>query len=457
MAVGQFDNIVIDENNKKFFERQFWYLRKKDNEIKEDNETVNIEEANTLSETIPQKNRESAEGAKIFLDRSNDYYWEKAYLEFLKQNKAHIKGQDHAANTMEFGMDFVYSACNLFNAVAPLFKPFLHAVPGVGAFWNFFDSIGAGAIALREGKKGDKWAANANLASAAQVTLGTVFATMVDYPAHVHGMVKYLVTHMAGHAVGLSALASGASGITFAAAMAFSCALEHREVKLHQARIDHIDKQIVSLQNKINEIKKEYNPLYYPENYSAMNVNTEAVNEIISNIEKALICKIPNNNEIVDQNDKQQALTKYIEENPKDKDVQNLQDHKDLLKLRDFRTHQVEQLKVHKDARTVWGLCTVLMTAVAITSIVVVALGASALTWGLIAPAVASGCALLISALVRHYKHPPVKKDTIKKLLSNCFLNKKTDKKIDINNTNPPLITSAPPNDDENKNKALTN
>ncbi|TLY48211.1 MAG: hypothetical protein E6K54_02950 [Gammaproteobacteria bacterium] len=88
-----------------------------------------------------------------FLHRSKKFYWEKAYLEYLKQQTI----ADKAAQAAEVTMDTVYIVCNAFNAIAPALKPMLQFTPHVSIAWNLIDTVGALFFATRDESKQDYW------------------------------------------------------------------------------------------------------------------------------------------------------------------------------------------------------------------------------------------------------------------------------------------------------------
>lgn len=143
--------------------------------------------------------------------------------------------------------------------------------------------------------------------------------------------------------------------------MYFAWALEHREVKLHQARINYLSKSIREIEGALF---RNSNDVYYG----------KSTGERIAFLQ-----------DFIDNNKNSES---------------EVTGHKDLLDLLSFHQHQQQQLEAHERARRVWGLCAVFMTAVAIVSVAVVALGLSAFTGGIIV-AVASCVTVFGSALYR--------------------------------------------------------
>lgn len=325
-----------------------------------------------------------------FLHRTKNFYWEKAYLEYLK----HQTIQDKAAIAAEITMDVAYTVGNAFNVVAPAINQVAQTIPIVGISWNLIDMGGSFVLAARDGKKHDGWSQGMNILSGLQLATGTVAFTLLNYSETLHiGISK---------SAGVSAIGAGASGFAFAAAMYFAWALEHREVKLHLARINHLDNKILGLEKqlfytafdengKINKnadgelIFYRNNKIYGVDEYPGLVQETSD--------EKLDKCGIQNAEEKI------KYLESLIEKVPKGGSA--LKEYEDLLVLLKFSQHQRQQLAIHEHARRAWSLCAVFMTAVAIVSAAVTALGLSAFTCG-IALALASCAALLGSALYRH-------------------------------------------------------
>lgn len=293
-----------------------------------------------------------------FLHRTKKFYWEKAYLEYLKQQTF----ADKTAQFAEVTMDTVYTVGNAFNAAAPALKLMLQFSPFLGIAWNLIDTVGALFLAIRDESKQDYWAQGINLLSGLQLTAGTWLFIVLNYGEILQvqlGISSSIL--IPGISMG-AVIGTGASSFAFAAAMYFAWALEHREVKLHQARINYLETKIQELESILffKDIDKNYGKsaeekITYLQDFIAKNKNPES------------------------------EITEY----------------KNLLELLNFRQHQQQQLEVHERARRVWGFCAVFMTAVAIVSVVVVALGLSVVTCGIIM-AVASSTALIGSALYRH-------------------------------------------------------
>lgn len=236
------------------------------------------------------------------------------------------------------------------------FSPFL------GIAWNLIDTVGALFLAIRDESKQDYWAQGINLLSGLQLTAGTLLFILLNYGEILQvqlGINSSIL--MSGVSIG-AVIGTGASSFSFAAAMYFAWALEHREVKLHQARINYLETKIQELESILffKDIDKNYGKL---------------AEEKIS------------------------YLQDFISKNKKPES--EIAEYKNLLELLNFRQHQQQQLEVHERARRVWGFCAAFMTAVAIVSVAVVALGLSVVTSGVIM-AVVSSTALIGSALYRH-------------------------------------------------------
>ncbi|MEN9449474.1 MAG: hypothetical protein RJA83_88, partial [Pseudomonadota bacterium] len=306
-----------------------------------------------------------------FLHRTKNFYWEKAYADFLGYHS-------EAAIVAELAMDGVYIYClaatillslgTLYLGV-PFEAPLRMAALILGVAWNIIDTCGAFILADKEGKNHNNWAQGINLLSGLQLLAGTIASLLLDPP-------KIASLGNPVSAAGLSSvIAIGATSFAFAAAMFFTWALEHREVKLHRARIDYLNIKIQALAREIfsseNGVGNYPWVKKYVDNYQGFdNYDAENEKEKITCL-RTLIAN---------------AGTERSE----------LREYKDLLKLLLFRQHQQQQLEVHERARRVWGLCAVSMTAVAIVSVVASALGLT-LPFG-----IAVACiALLVSALYR--------------------------------------------------------
>ncbi len=307
-----------------------------------------------------------------FLHSSDNLYFEKAYLEFLKSNPtiqdiaaiysemvidaaavidAAVVTDVAAATLAESVMNWFYTLFNAAIAVLSLLKNMSLPTLILGVAWNLIDTLGAFIIAAKEGKNHDTWAQGINILSGIQMLAGTIASLLLNPD------IVYIGIHAS---LGLSAIAAGASSFAFAAAMFFSWALEHREVKLHAGRINYLNKII--------------------ENVESIAIQT-------------MVGKVANDYQEAKNQGKEIAFLNGL--------TPQSQECKELLKLLNFRQHQQQQLEIHERARWSWGLCAVFMTAVAIVSVTVIALGLSAATCG-IAVAAVSFAAFLCSALYRN-------------------------------------------------------
>lgn len=305
-----------------------------------------------------------------FLHKSTKFYWEKAYSDFLGY-------YSEAAIVAELAMDGVYIYCLAATILlslgalclgAPFATPLLLVVLIQGVAWNIIDTFGALILAYKEGKNLDNWSQGINILSGIQLLAGTIASLLLN-PEIISIGISASVAELS------LVIATGASSFAFAAAMFFTWALEHREVKLHRARIDYLNKKIQALAREI----------FSSENGAG---NYPGIKQYVDNY---------------------QGFDNYDSKNEKEKisclrtliaiagtERSELKEYKDLLKLLLFRQHQQQQLEIHERARRVWGLCAVSMTAVAIVSVIVSALGL-ALPFG-----IAVTCAaLIVSALYR--------------------------------------------------------
>ncbi len=341
-----------------------------------------------------------------FLHQSNKFYWEKAYSAYLAtqttpdkvalaaaeladkpinklidkpidiaaaMGKDFTSFEDKTVMAAEKIMDVAYTVGNAFNAAAPAIKQVAQVLPVVGITWNMIDVAGTVVLAVRDGKKQDTWAQRVNLLSSAQLTAGTVAFTLINYSGAWHiGITTSL---------GASVIATAASSFTFAAAMYFAWALEHREVKLHRARINALDSKILELEkylfgdDNLSSSVESYMGDYPKTGGHTDKVKKEKAGEQIEFLKKLTVMASGHGSE--------------------------MREYGDLLELLKFREHQQQQLVIHERARRAWGLCAIFMTAVAIVSAVFIALGFSAMTCGLAVAAISSAT-ILCSALYRH-------------------------------------------------------
>lgn len=282
-----------------------------------------------------------------FLHESKDFYWKKAYLD-------HLQHQFKLASSAEVIMTDVFLLGNAFNITAPVItniwawaSPLIKIASIVGIVWNMIDSIGALILAYREAKNDDWWAAAFNILSAIQLMLGTIGFALLTYGILSLGIMS-------------SVIAASLSGFSFAAAMFFSWALEHREGKLHEARMAYLLLKIQALE---------------------------------------LAADISNYPSAAEDNEKINFLKNFLENS-----VDN-EEHRDLLKLLEFIQHQRQQLANHQHARRVWGFCAGTMTAVAIVAVLVIELGISTSPLGIAIVAIAS-LAAYFAAL---HRNKPIK------------------------------------------------
>jgi hypothetical protein len=363
--MGSFLNKLTDQQ-RHFFNDYLWRVNKSSNST--DGDSLKGKE-----------NRDKSQSVRPFIINSKKYYWEKAYLEYIKYQTI----QDKAAIAAEKTMNIVYTVGNTFNSVAPAIYQVAQAIPIVGISWNLIDAGGACVLAARDKKKYDNWSAGINILSSIQLIAGTVSFTLLNYSEGLHIGIST--------SAGVSAIAAGASGFAFAAAMFFSWALEHREVKLHRVRIDYLKEKIQELEEDLKN-----NCDYMPD---------------------------------PDEQKKINDLKNFINANPNDPPSKKFQN---LLELIQFKQHQQQQLGAHERARRVWGLCAIFMTAMAIVSVVIIALGVSTSTCGIALVAASSLIALLGSAL---YRHKPEAFDNAVNNIYNFFKPKQTNYPASANKT----------------------
>lgn len=152
----------LTEEQKSFFDRYFWTM-----------DCLSDEGRKQVSPTILNCDGE----VQPFLHRSKKFYWEKAYLEYLRQQTI----TDKAAQVAEATMDTVYIVCNAFNAIAPALKTMLQFTPHLSIAWNVIDTIGALLVANRDESKQDYWAQGINLLSGLQLSAATIIFSLLNY------------------------------------------------------------------------------------------------------------------------------------------------------------------------------------------------------------------------------------------------------------------------------------